>query len=82
MATVTVTRNAQVTIPKEIRDALDIREGDRVTMRVEGKEVVIEKVAGEVWSDCTDFLVDGFEKVLAELRADSRRRFRNLGVIS
>ena len=81
MATVTVTRNAQVTIPKEIRDALEIREGDRVTMRVEGREVVIEKVAEEVWSDCTDFLVDDFEKVLVKLRADSRTRFKNLGLI-
>lgn len=78
MAIVTVTRNAQVTIPKKIREVLGIREGDRVTMRVEGERVVLEKVTEDVWLDCTDFLPEEFEKVLEKLRKDSRERFKRL----
>ena len=81
LATVTVTRNAQVTIPKEVRRALGISEGDRVTVRVERNRAIIEKVAEDAWSDCTNFLVGNFEKVLPKLRRDSRKRFKRLGLI-
>lgn len=78
---VTVTRNAQVTIPKEVRDVLGIAEGNKVTMRVEGDKIVIQKVDEDVWSDCTDFLPEHFEKVLTKLRSDSRNRFKRLGLL-
>jgi AbrB family looped-hinge helix DNA binding protein len=77
---VIVTRNAQITIPRDVREALDIHEGDRVTMRVEGGRIVIEKVTEDVWSDCTDFLPDDFDDVLAKLRSDSRERLKRLGL--
>jgi AbrB family looped-hinge helix DNA binding protein len=80
MAIVTVTRNAQVTIPKKIREALGIKEGDRITMRVEDGKVVLEKVTEDVWSNCTDFLPENFEKVLEKLRKDSRERLKRLGL--
>lgn len=80
MAIVTVTRNAQITIPKKVRETLGITEGDRVTLRVEGNKVIIEKIVEDVWSDCTDFLPEDFEKVLDRLRKDSRRRFKRLGL--
>jgi len=82
MASVTVTRHSQVTIPKEIREEVGITEGDRLKMRVvEGNKIVIEKANEEAWKDCTDFLPEGFEKVLASLRADSTRRFKRLGLV-
>ena len=82
MASVTVTRHSQVTIPKEIREAVGIAEGDRVKMKVvEGDKIVIEKADKEVWRDCTDFLPEDFEKVLASLRSDSTKRFKRLGLI-
>jgi antitoxin PrlF len=81
LVAITVTRNAQITIPKEIRKALGIDEGDRVRIRMEGGRIVVEKVEDEVWSDCTDFLPEDFEKVLANLRTDSRNRFKRLGLI-
>lgn len=80
LAVVTVTRNAQITIPKDVRKALGITEGDRVTVRVEGNTAVIEKITEDVWSDCTDFLPEDFEKVLEKLRRDSRERFKRLGL--
>lgn len=82
MTSVTVTRHSQVTIPKEIREAVGIAEGDKVKMKVvEGNKIMIEKADKEVWRDCTDFLPEDFEKVLAALRSDSINRFKRLGLV-
>ncbi len=82
MASVTVTRHSQVTIPKEIREAVGIIEGDKVKMKVvEGNKIMIEKANEEVWKDCTDFLPEDFEKILASLRSDSTIRFKRLGLV-
>ncbi|MCW3983218.1 MAG: AbrB/MazE/SpoVT family DNA-binding domain-containing protein [Candidatus Bathyarchaeota archaeon] len=80
MTSVTVTRHSQVTIPKKIREAAGIAEGDRVKMKVEGKKIVIEKT-NETWENCTDFLPDDFEKTLKALRSDSTSRFKRLGLV-
>jgi AbrB family looped-hinge helix DNA binding protein len=40
-----VTSSGQVTIPKPVRDALGIREGDEVVFRVEGARVVLARTA-------------------------------------
>ncbi len=82
MASVTVTRHSQVTIPKDIREAVGIVEGDKVVMKVvEGKKILIEKADEAVWDECTDFLPPDFEKLMASLRTDSRDRFRRLGLV-
>jgi AbrB family looped-hinge helix DNA binding protein len=82
MTSVTVTRHSQVTIPKDIRKAVGIAEGDKVKMKiVEGNKIMIEKADKEVWQDCTDFLPEDFEKVLTHLRSDSTNRFKRLGLI-
>ncbi|MCL1978064.1 MAG: AbrB/MazE/SpoVT family DNA-binding domain-containing protein [Candidatus Bathyarchaeota archaeon] len=82
MASVTVTRHSQVTIPKEIREIVGIAEGDRVNMKVvEGNKIVIEKADSEVWKDCTDFLPEDFEKIITSIRSDSTQRFKRLGLI-
>jgi AbrB family looped-hinge helix DNA binding protein len=82
MASVTVTRHSQVTIPKEIREAVGITEGDRVKMKVvEGNKIVIEKANEDVWKDCTDFLPEDFEKLLTSLCSDSTSRFKRLGLV-
>jgi AbrB family looped-hinge helix DNA binding protein len=82
VTSVTVTRHSQVTIPKKIREAVGITEGDKVKMKiVEGDKIIIEKANQDVWRDCTDFLPDDFEKVLASIRSDSTKRFQRLGLI-
>jgi AbrB family looped-hinge helix DNA binding protein len=82
MASSIVTRHSQVTIPKEIREAVGITEGDKVKMKVlEGNKIVIEKANEEVWENCTDFLPEDLEKTLKSLRADSTSRFKRLGLV-
>jgi AbrB family looped-hinge helix DNA binding protein len=39
-----VTRKGQVTIPKEYRDALNIREGDVICASLEGDRIVLMKL--------------------------------------
>ena len=46
-----VTSKGQVTIPKEIRDALGLVEGDRIVFMLEGERVVIMKATREKLSD-------------------------------
>ena len=38
-----VTSKGQVTVPKAVRDALGIKEGDEVVFRVEGKRAVLAR---------------------------------------
>ncbi len=82
MPSVTVTRHSQVTIPKEIREAVGITVGDKVKMKiVEGNKIVIEKPSEEAWKDCSDFLPEDFDKILKSLRSDSTARFKRLGLV-
>ena len=38
-----LTSKGQVTIPKRVRDALDLREGDEIVFRVERRRAVVAK---------------------------------------
>lgn len=40
-----VTSKGQVTVPKAVRDALGIREGDEVVFRVEGERAVLARTS-------------------------------------
>ena len=46
-----VTSKGQVTIPKEIRVALNLSEGDRIVYETDGDRVFIRKAGGERLSD-------------------------------
>ena len=41
-----VTSKGQVTVPKVVRDALGIKEGDQVVFRVEGNRAVLARTPG------------------------------------
>ncbi len=44
MSITTVTKKGQVTIPKQVRKALGLKERDRVAINIEGEKAVIRKV--------------------------------------
>ncbi len=47
MQEVIVTRKYQITIPKEIRERLGIRIGDKLLMSVEGDKIIIRPLKGK-----------------------------------
>jgi len=47
MHIVTVSKKYQVVIPKDIREKMGIKAGDKVIIRIEGKRIVIEPIIRE-----------------------------------
>ncbi|WP_454061218.1 AbrB/MazE/SpoVT family DNA-binding domain-containing protein [Candidatus Nitrospira salsa] len=48
MSTSTMTRKGRVTIPKEIRDRLEVKEGDQVFFVVKGEEIILKVIRGTI----------------------------------
>jgi len=80
MTTVTVTRNAQITIPKKIRESLGIREGDNVDISFDDEKIIVRRNLPKI-KEFTDFLPRGFDVVLEKMRKDSRERLKTLGIL-
>ena len=80
MTTVTVTRHAQITIPKKIREALGIREGDSVDMSLNNEKIIVRKTLPKI-KEFRDFLPQDFDTVRAKMRKDSRERLKTLGIL-
>jgi len=66
-----VTTKGQVTIPKDIREALGLREGDRVIFIIEGERAVIRKASSEKLSE-----ILGRQKPWAETSLAFQKRLR------
>ena len=47
METVTVSSKGQIAIPRQVRDALNLTEGSKLTLEVRGHEIVLSK--GAAW---------------------------------
>lgn len=45
-----MTSNGQVTVPKEVRDALDIHAGDKVYFVADKGRAIMVPVKGDIWS--------------------------------
>ena len=80
MTTVTVTRHAQITIPKKIREALGIKEGETVDVSLNNETIVVRKSLPKI-KDFRDFLPQDFDMVLEKMKKDSRERLKNLGIL-
>ena len=80
MTAVTVTRHAQITIPKKIREALRIREGDNVDVSLNNEKIIVRKNLPKI-KDFRDFLPQDFDIVLEKMRKDSRERLKTLGIL-
>ncbi len=48
MPTSTLTKKGQITIPKEIREELGLKEHDRVNFVKKGKEIIIKPIRGNI----------------------------------
>jgi antitoxin PrlF len=78
-STARVTSKGQVTIPKSVRDALDLREGDELLFRVERSRAVVAKtpdflaLAGTVAVPAAK-RGTSWDEVLRSTRADRARR--------
>lgn len=47
MERVTVSSKGQIAIPKQVREALNLAEGSKLTLEVRGQEIVLSK--GDAW---------------------------------
>ena len=81
MSKTKITRNYQITIPRDIRKKLKLKLGEQVTIHLEGEKIIIQRFSDDIWNECTDFLPVNFDKILANLGEDSTKRFKKLGII-
>jgi len=81
MSQTIVTRGGQITLTKEIREKLKIKEGDLVHINVQGDLVLISKKNPKAF-DKNNFLPNNFAKTLNEIRKVSYEdRLKRLGII-
>ncbi|MBI2679566.1 MAG: AbrB/MazE/SpoVT family DNA-binding domain-containing protein [Candidatus Solibacter usitatus] len=49
MLTVTVSSKGQIAIPKQIRERLDIREGTKLALYAEGRDLILRRALSPDW---------------------------------
>jgi len=77
---VVVTRGCQITLAKDVREKLGIREGDIVIVNALGGVATIAKRDPKVWRTLGGFLPPDFQETLKKMRTDSTERLRRLGI--
>jgi AbrB family looped-hinge helix DNA binding protein len=73
MATSTVTSKGRTTVPKEVREALDLEPGDKLTWEVRGVAVTTERPAFYRWEG---FIKHGPSDVVKVIEEARKRRGR------
>ncbi|MEK6887373.1 MAG: AbrB/MazE/SpoVT family DNA-binding domain-containing protein [Candidatus Aenigmatarchaeota archaeon] len=76
-----VTRGGQITLTKEIRERLGIKEGDKVILNISGDTVMVSKRDPKIFDKFDDFLPQRFDNVLSKIRLDEKERLRRLGIV-
>ena len=76
-----VTRGSQITLTKEIREKMHIKEGDKVILNIQGDVLMVSKKNAKVFDDFEGFLPEGFSNILKKIRADEKERLKRLGII-
>lgn len=76
-----VTRGGQITLTKEIRNRLDIREGDKIVLNISGGVLMVSKRDPKIFDKFDDFLPERFDKIIRKIRSDEKERLRRLGIV-
>jgi len=78
-----MTRNFQVTIPRDVRDAKRLKEGDRVIFAIDGERVELHKIeedavaaAAGLWKDTEETGAEYERRMRHAWTKRLRRRFR------
>ena len=84
MSLTKVTRNYQITVPRDIREQADIKEGDKLVITMENDEIKIKKLDEEsfkkafgVWKDAG---IKDSVKYVRNLRKEWGNRAKRLGI--
>ena len=75
MPTSTITSKGQTTVPKEIRDALDLEPGDKLTWEVSGGRVAVTTERPALWR-WEGFIKHGPDDPVAAVAEARKRRGR------
>ena len=81
MTEVVVTRAGQITLTKDVREKLNIREGDIVVINTTGSTVTISKRNPAVFDKVRPFLPEHFETILKKIRTAPTARLKRLGIL-
>ena len=77
----TVTRGNQITLTKDVRDKLNIREGDRIILNIMGGALMVSKRNSKVFDSIKGFLPEKFDRILEKIRSDEGERLKRFGMI-
>jgi len=80
---VRLSSKGQVVIPVEIRERLGLKKGAFLTVRIEGKKIVIEPIeelSSDLFVKAEEHFVNGVLREAKESSDKARRLLRDLGV--
>lgn len=81
MTETVVTRGGQITLTKDIREKLHIKEGDTILLNIFGETILVSKKNPQAF-EIHNFLPATFSKTLKEMRRFSYpKRLQRLGVL-
>ncbi len=79
--TTIITRGNRITLAKDIREKLKIKEGDRLILNLEGDMLIVTKRNSKALDDLKGFLPTNFETDIRGMRTDEIKRLKRLGII-
>lgn len=82
MPEVIVTRGSQITLTKEVREKMKVKEGDIIILNVIGDVLLASKRDPKILRKVSNFLPENFDKILKSIRSNPEERLRRLGIIS
>ncbi len=77
-----ITRGSQITLTKDVREKMGVKEGDIIIMNTIGNVLIASKRDPNFWKKpIKEFLPSNFEKTLSKMRSNPEERLKRLGII-